>query len=402
LVQQNIYKPTPHHGHQDNTVDWDKLSFPAILNITADEQATRQRNIMLLPTTDVRNIARVQLRINDIAITRDSQQWILKEAGRIPIEQYYRDKIGWSTKVFDSIQWDIQRTVLNTFNSTDQTRLIKFIHGWLPTQKRLHLDGSARSPRCPLCKNLLEDNIHLLQCTHSKMQNTQRQIPNYLAKSLHNHGNSEITNLIEIGLLESTHYEWTADESFVSMEWKNGIREQNAIGWVHLYRGRISRSLIKAMDKHYTTMGLNKMTHNGTRWARQLLTNIWKTILDLWCTRLEIIHDKESDLRTMLLKEKIKTRIQKCYEFRDKLSAKERLQWFSADIEELLQQDHKFLDSWAKIVERLIRITRREQKARPADSMIMERFLNINTTRPAGRLRQHLYPRHFPSDMNPD
>jgi hypothetical protein len=77
----------------------------------------------------------------------------------------------------------------------------------------------------------------------------------------------------------------------------------------------------------YTTMGLNKMTHNGTRWAKQLLTNIWKTILDLWSTRLEIIHDKESDLRTMLLKEKIKTRIQKCYEFRDKLSAKERLQW---------------------------------------------------------------------------
>jgi hypothetical protein len=380
----------------------DKLSFPAMLNVMADEQATRQRNLMNRPNADVKNNARVQLQIANVAITRDSQQWILKSAGRIPIEQYYREKFQWTKQTFDSINWEVQHKVLKSFTPADQTRIVKFIHGWLPTQKRLHMEGEASSPRCPLCKDLLEDNLHLLCCSHERMKEVQKKIPQFLEKSLHDYGNSEIWNILEVGLESSTAGEWTADIKFVSPEWKEAIKEQNEIGWVHMYKGRIGNKLLQAVAEHYKELGLNQMSYNGERWAKKLITNIWKTILELWSTRLEILHDTDKVGKERLRKEKLKTRIQRCYEYSDRLLANERQKWFSKDIEDVLQQDAKYLETWLQLVERIIRIAKREQKNRPLESKIMERFLNIGEQSINTQRQQQRNPRSLAQDMNPD
>jgi hypothetical protein len=406
-VVQRVWNAIPHDiihvkSHQDEHTDWEELSFQATLNIIADEQATRQRHSMAEAETDVRNLSRVQLRIGDIAITRDSQHWILKSAGRIPIKQYYQERFGWTSQVFDSIGWEIQLKALRSFPSADQTRIIKFTHGWLPTQKRLHMEGLAKSPRCPICYHLLEDNIHLLKCKHPRMQETQRKISHHLEKHLHEHGNSEFTNILEIGLLSSLEAEWTADLSYVSKEWRQAIMDQNSIGWIQIYRGRLAKSMIKAMDEHYSTMGVNRMTHTGERWAKQLITNLWKIVLELWSIRNDMIHHERSIIKDSYMMERLTTRIQRCYEDKGLLKAKERQQWFSADIKDLLERDHKFLTAWIAIVERLIRIARREQKSRPPSSMIMERFLNLTAGRQHKQRQPSSRSRRFSQDMNPD
>jgi hypothetical protein len=66
------------HSHQDENNDWTSLSFPAQMNTIADEQASLHRMLMDTPETDVTNLARAQLRINNIAITRDSQRELLQ------------------------------------------------------------------------------------------------------------------------------------------------------------------------------------------------------------------------------------------------------------------------------------------------------------------------------------
>jgi hypothetical protein len=65
------------HSHQDDNSDWQNLSFPAQLNIIADEQASLHRQLMDGPETDVVNMAQAQLCIDNIAITRDSQRALL-------------------------------------------------------------------------------------------------------------------------------------------------------------------------------------------------------------------------------------------------------------------------------------------------------------------------------------
>jgi hypothetical protein len=402
-----IWRAIPHSimhvkSHQDEKLDWEKLSFSASLNIAADEQASRQRSMMHKPAAEVKNISRVQLRIAKVAITRDSQKWILRSAGRIPIEQFYREKYNWSQQVFDSIAWETQWKVLQSLTMPDQTRIVKFVHGWLPTKKRQHMEGSARSPHCPLCQSLMEDNLHLMSCGHKDMQRIQEKIPQYLHKSTHEYGNSEILNILEIGLSSSLGGTWEANTKFVSQEWKEAVKEQNKIGWIHLYRGRIGRTWIQAMDNHYTMLGLNKMSHNGERWAKQLITVIWKTILELWSKRNEIVHEGDRQKKDMMAKEKLYTRIHRCYELKTILTAKERQLWFTNSLKDQLQQDAKYLEAWTRTVERIIRITRQEQKKRQPGSQIMERFLNITQNNRTRSQRQRENPRRLAQEMNPD
>jgi hypothetical protein len=135
----------------------------------ADQQATRQRNLMTEPQSLVNNLATVQLRINGISITRDSQKWLMETAGEFPIA-YYLHKHGWLEHTFQSIAWDVQSAVLKTFKVTDQIRILKFVHGWLPTAHHLHKEGTAITTRCKLCGALTEDNLHLFSCHAPEMQ----------------------------------------------------------------------------------------------------------------------------------------------------------------------------------------------------------------------------------------
>jgi hypothetical protein len=168
------------HSHQDEKSAWHQLPFAAQLNTIADEQASHHQSLMDSPDADVINLAQAQLRINDIAITRDSQRAILHAASSIPLREYYQQKLGWSNKVFDLVRWTAQRKALFSFSAADRMRILKFVHGWLPTHSHLHKEGAATSPRWKLCHALYENNIHLFSCTHPGMKKLQeKKIRNY-------------------------------------------------------------------------------------------------------------------------------------------------------------------------------------------------------------------------------
>jgi ribonuclease HI len=188
------------HSHQDKDKDWERLSFPAQLNTMADEQASHQRALMNGPADEVMNLMRAQLRIDYRAITRDSQRLLLHAAGKIPIIDYYREKWGWSQATFEAISWKTQKRALDHFDINDQTCILKFVHGWPPTQNRLFKAGETKSPKCKLCSELYEDNFHLLQCHHPALVAIQDDIPTFLLKQLSDHGNSELINIIQLAV----------------------------------------------------------------------------------------------------------------------------------------------------------------------------------------------------------
>jgi hypothetical protein len=100
--------------------------------------------------------------------------------------------------------------------------------------------------------------------------------------------------------------------------------------------------------------------------------------------------------------------VRRCFSFREKLRHGERQQWFANTLEEVLKKDARFIESWTKAVERIISITKREQKKRPRESIIMERFINLGTAAqtsitgnmPAQRTTNK--PSKFIQEMNPD
>jgi hypothetical protein len=134
--------------------------------------------------------------------------------------------------------------------------------------------------------------------------------------------------------------------------------------------------------------------------ARQLICNIWKTMLELWSTRTEIIYATDAEMKKRQIQDKLIGRLKRCYEYKNRLQAHERTHWFAQPIEALTQKDQEFIEARLGIVERLIRINHREQKARPPESKIMEQFLSINN--------EHTQPRHkrnkrnLAQEMQPD
>jgi ribonuclease HI len=390
-------------GHQDTDSNVKELPLPAILNIVADEEATHQRNRMSEPSYRVQNLGTAQLQINEIAITRDSQRWIMRLAGSIPIQQYYKARHSWNETVFESISWQTQVAVLRTYHQEDQARIIKFAHGWLPTQNRKIKEGTAKTTQCRLCGSSTEDNLHLFACNHKVMKKHQDQLVTTIRRWILEHGDSEFSNLIEMAITESCGEKpWVPNLRFISRTWVAGVREQSAIGWKHIFSGRISKTMIKAVDDHYKTEGVHGRKFTGESWAQKFIKQTWDTMLALWKERNAILNHRDIETAKANRKEQLENRVNRCYEFSHYLRHKERLQWFSKSAQELLGQELRHIKAWLTTVERLVRITKREQKQRPRNSIIMEKFLNIQVMNNTKKITAKHKPRRQKQDLHPD
>jgi hypothetical protein len=189
---------------------------------------------MIKPSSRVLNMSTALLQINNIDITRDSQKWLLNLAGQIPIQQFYKNKYGWSESTFHNIAWEVQKSALLSFSIADQTRILKLVHGWLPTASRAFKEGASTSPRCKICLAPREDNFHLFHCTNKDMETIQERIQVYIVKDMHDHGDSELSNLIEIGILNAGFNTWVPSLQDVSRKWRKAARDQSRIGWDNL------------------------------------------------------------------------------------------------------------------------------------------------------------------------
>jgi hypothetical protein len=200
-------------GHQDSDKPPEKLSLPAQLNILADALATDYRNKFNSPIYEPTNPF-CYLKIRDKYITKDSKQWIMDEASKIPIHQYYHDKFKWSRDTFESINWTIQRKTLILNDDNDQRRILKMVHGWLPTYDRLHRELQSTTSRCPLCHYLVESNLHLFVCQHKEQQDTFQKVFQFLDKDSSGTGNKVLNSIIKSALLESpTNDSWKPEQT---------------------------------------------------------------------------------------------------------------------------------------------------------------------------------------------
>jgi hypothetical protein len=100
----------------------------------------------------------------------------MDSASRIPIQQYYQEKYGWSIKTFNEIAWDIQYKVMMSYNANDQHRLLKYVHRWLPPNHRLHRELQTHTQRCPVCYYIVEDEQHLLRCKDFQQSETVKNL----------------------------------------------------------------------------------------------------------------------------------------------------------------------------------------------------------------------------------
>jgi hypothetical protein len=99
---------------------------------------------------------------------------------------------------------EVQHKTLTTYLDNDQRRILKFVHDWLPTGKRLFREGLEASLGCLLCGYLEETSDHILICQRDIQEQTRLKIVEYRQKDMaNNHGHSKLNNILEIALMET-------------------------------------------------------------------------------------------------------------------------------------------------------------------------------------------------------
>jgi hypothetical protein len=385
IAHNNVQGFNPQYMHVKSHQEPTKLkNYPARLNTMADELAAQQRTKMKGPKTTVSNKF-VHLVIEQRYVTRDSQRWLMDSASRIPIQQYYQEKYRWSTKVFNEIAWDIQYKVLMSYDVNDQRRLMKYVHGWLPTNHRLHREQQTHTQRCPMCYYILEDERHLLLCKDPAQADTVKILCGKI-------NDLPITPTIKDRIMAAIREE--PNDHFTSKE-KNLI--QDKIGWNQILSGRITNDVVQNLkSKEGTNVGENESL------ARKLIKLIWDTILALWNQRNEFVYKVSHETKIQKQKKDLGKRVDRCYEYKDWMSSSDRAKVFQQTKEELMQQDVRNIKTWVTLTERIIRTNKREQRLEKGPRKMMENYINWHPPDRKKDKKKAKPEHHFKEDLKPD
>jgi hypothetical protein len=364
-------------SHQDNKdTDLEKLPFNAQMNIMADALATQQREMMKRPVT-IANTKFCHLVIKDKYITRDTKKQIIQEAGKILSQNYYHRKYGWSKTTFNSIHWETQLKALRFFKSGDQRRILKFAHDWLPTNARLFRESQESTPACRLCGYLEERSDHMLICNHSEQVKTRKKWEDYLNRDSKNHGNTHINAIIKLALKHcASNKHWQPDIRNLPNEIQSCIKQQNKIGWYHLFKGRIAKDMICFMETHYRNANLDSKRYTGERWGKMLLINIWSTMLELWSNRNKVIHGIKQRQEQTTEKQRLESRVRNLYEKAHLLKSQDRNKIFYKNVDEMVLEDARFLKAWINMAQRLVVTAKKEAKQPRNAQRMMENYFS--------------------------
>jgi hypothetical protein len=305
------------------------LDLPAQLNIKADSLADQQRRLMKHPKTSISVVHR-HLKVDGKYFTKDLQRHLLESASRVPIQQYYRDKLGWSNQVFNDIQWDLQSKVLGGYNINDQRRILKFVHGWLPTNKRLHRENKSPHQRCPMCFYIVEDDLHLMNCKHPAQAATVQEMIGKLRKDLQcsDQAKQVLINIIQMATKEKSEMQTIMRSS--QKEILKGAEAQQRIRWEQVIYGRMARAFVLMMAPVHSENDSQSLSSASQ--GKKCIRIIWDTFLTLWRHRNEFIYGHIQESKKAALLQVIEMKVNQCYDgdttchlmIRDKYSKKAR------------------------------------------------------------------------------
>jgi hypothetical protein len=387
-------------SHQDTGKNFDKLSLPVQMNTLADKLAKEQ------PVQGTRPpelyVPFSYLKIKEIHITRDSKQQLLEEASRIPIQQYYKEKYRWKSATFHTINWQIQRRVLTTYSTNDQRRILKMVHGWLPTYARLHRENQTTNPRCPLCHYRSETSLHIFCCKHPKQQELFKRIIHYLEEDGKSSGNSIINHVITVALKNTTNSTTAGIDKTDIIYIDKWVQDQSHIGWEQILYGRTAKSLETALDIYFRSKKNDTGQDTGAKWIKRLIHKIWDTFLQLWVQRNEIIHGKQEGSRSLREQQFLEARVSRCYEYQYKLPAEDRGKIFHKSLEEMLREDARYLKAWIKLCERIIRVYKKENTEKSREGRFMEIFFKWKPSMGTTRTKPKKQTPNQKQDLRPD
>jgi hypothetical protein len=301
---QQDFDPPPElqhvKGHQDDGTQIEFLELPSQLNVEADTLATTALHEYgsIKPIVPFDPSSRAQLTINGCTITRQFAKAIHNQQHLAPLCQYYRLRFNWSCDVFEDIDWSQYSMAYRRF-PRQRTFFSKL--GWkkLPVAGQLHKRNPCYDHRCPTSAADREDDDHVYQCQHVTRSQWGTSFLDKISDKLHPILDPNLMAIIRMGI--RTYFNDSPPDflerfpqGFSSTPYNDVIIQQNAIGWDHFIRGKVSKKWKQVQHQHAKRYGMVKQSEGWMLGLIKLMANL---SFQLWELRNQCRHGHDSATR---------------------------------------------------------------------------------------------------------
>ena len=279
----------------------------------------------------------------------------------------------WHPCIPSTICWEAHKRAIKKLDATNKTRIQKFVHRCLPTNKKLHDINQEHLPKCPSC-NCIETNEHVTSCNNTRRNKIRKTTKTNLAKMLDKlNTNGPIKECLLIGIerafTENTEPIKDTELSFDQTPLiSQALNEQQDIGWANFYRGRISKAWLIAQGAH-SSKNSNQAKQDLEQWATKIITTIWHGFLQLWEERKQDQHGRDVIQQQATTRQNLLKRTRILYSKIHLYDTEDR-RFFSTPLAHWEQASNKDMQDWITIAEPLVeksisRATTRQNKNQP-------------------------------------
>jgi len=276
-------------GHQDDNKEYDELDDEAKLNVDMDTVCKDERVNGTVHKPKPYSGSGAMLIIDGEWVTNDYANRI-QEAIMLPrhIKFFlwkYRD-MNLTIDDYNRVNWDGLGNARKTMTTTENTRLCKYLNGWLNTGRQKGHFGGV--PACPCCGAAEENQLHILQCNDPRSEETRASALRLLEKyyqekqipvGIYN----PFLKLCRAACNGTTFDTSTPISDIVS----TAVSEQQKLGPELFLRGYLVSEWSDAMHAFAKKFPESKLNH--------LYTGLWRILVEsMWENRNTILHGKDN------------------------------------------------------------------------------------------------------------
>lgn len=339
------------HSHKFDHTDLTKLPLPQRLNRIADNLAKKRirmtpqacERVPLLPTTGC------QLHIHNKTITRVPALRLRQSYNLHQTSLHIRRRFKLTPASYQDIAWPEFARAFRSLSTASQRIFRRWMYGFIPTQRRLHRQGTCPSPMCPVCKTHVETDEHFISCGGTTPWETSFFQPMALLHRKH-----DVTHWVETGLVRNFK-RYIQNQSPVQMDpWINeAIHSQTEIGWDGCFSGLYSKQWI---DKH------NQATKSqtGSAFLSKQIQLTMTAIIDRWHNRCNTLH-QTSDSSDSEIRRRLLAKVSALYDSIPLLLASDK-QLFNLPLEDIRNKSNKYLKNFITQTTPIVRHSIKQQQ----------------------------------------
>jgi hypothetical protein len=303
-------------AHQDDWLDWAKLSRPAQLNCACDIEAKARiqtADFSNLPPQRPFPLEPLTLYVGDEKMTTDSGAAIRFAAHKVEARALYHACGILNTSAFDKVWWEVVHGTLHSLPTMFAVWACKQVFGYAATYYRLNQrdKGNFPSPICPCCTLSVETTGHILRCQEegrSKLlissstsllhwmlsADTSRDLTFLLVKYVRSRGDASMEEICRDHSLPASFLPYA--------------REQDGIGWRRFMEGMVARGIEGVLN---SADGLAEdSTLTAEKWTMVLVQKLLEITHGMWIYRNLMVHDGVSGVLATTRKEKLMEEIE--------------------------------------------------------------------------------------------